>query len=76
MVIRTVAAAVVCVGMLAGCSGTGSGAKADISQISSIKASFGPQFSVTEVAPTGIDPRLLSGQIDVEVLPEPALSKS
>ena len=62
MVIRTVAAAVVCVGVLVGCSGTGNGAKADISRISSIKASFGPQLSVTEVAPTGIDPRLLSGQ--------------
>jgi hypothetical protein len=62
MVIRTVAAAVVCVGVLVGCSGTGNGAKADISRIGSIKASFGPQFSVTEVAPTGIDPRLLSGQ--------------
>ena len=62
MVIRTAAAAVVCVGVLAGCSATGNGTKADIGQISSIKASFGPQFSVTEVAPTGIDPRLLSGQ--------------
>ena len=62
MVIRTAAAAVVCVGVLAGCSATGNGTKADIGPISSIKASFGPQFSVTEVAPTGIDPRLLSGQ--------------
>jgi hypothetical protein len=62
MVIRTAAAAVVCVGVLAGCSATGNGTKADIGQISSIKASFGPQFSVTEVAPTGIDPRFLAGQ--------------
>ena len=62
MAIRGLAAAVACVGVLAGCSGTGGGAKADISRISSIKESFGPQFSVTEVTPTGIDPRLLSGQ--------------
>ncbi len=62
MVIRSGLVAVLCVGVLAGCSGTGSRDNADISRISSIKASFGPQFSVTEVAPTGIDPRLLSGQ--------------
>ena len=61
MVIRSGLVAVLCVGVLAGC-GSGGEANADIGKISAIKASFGPQFAVTEVAPTGIDPRLLSGQ--------------
>ena len=51
----------VCAGMLIGCSAPG-GEPVDLAAISSVKADFGPQFSVTEVAPTGIDPDLLSGQ--------------
>ncbi len=35
---------------------------ADIGRISELKSSFGPQFKVTEVAPTGIDPKFLAGQ--------------
>lgn len=46
--------------LLSGCAGPR--AEADIGRISAVKASFGPQFTVTEVAPTGIDPELLSGQ--------------
>ena len=49
-----------CVGLLSGC-GTDRSA-ADIAKISDIQASFGPQFAVTEVATTGIDPKVLSGQ--------------
>lgn len=48
-------------GLLAAC-GTGHAPTADLGKISSVKASFGPQFKVTEVAPTGIDPKFLSGQ--------------
>ena len=50
-----------CVGVLAGCSADQS-TTADIAKISDVKVSFGPQFKVTEVAPTGIDARVLSGQ--------------
>lgn len=48
-------------GLVAGC-GSASGPTADLGKISAVKASFGPQFKVTEVAPTGIDPKLLAGQ--------------
>ena len=47
--------------LLSGC-GSGTPVTADISKISDVKASFGPQFKVTEVTPTGIDPKVLSGQ--------------
>lgn len=53
--------AAMAVGLLAGC-GPGAGPSADLSKISTLKASFGPQFKVTEVAPTGIDPKLLESQ--------------
>ena len=48
-------------GLLAGC-GADRPAATDIAKIAEVKASFGPQFKVTEVAPTGIDPKVLSGQ--------------
>lgn len=47
--------------LLSGC-GSGDTVTADIAKISDVKASFGPQFTVTEVPPTGIDPKLLAGQ--------------
>jgi hypothetical protein len=56
-----VVAALLCVGLLTGC-GTDRNDRADIAKIAEVKASFGPQFTVTEVAPTGIDPKVLSGQ--------------
>lgn len=60
--IRTKAtAAVLAAGLLAACS-AGKAPTADLGKISAVKASFGPQFKVTEIAPTGIDPKLLSGQ--------------
>jgi hypothetical protein len=49
-----------CAGSLAGCRSDA--ATADIAGIIDLKSSFGPQFAVTEVAPTGIDPRFLTGQ--------------
>lgn len=52
----------VCAGLLTAC-GSGSGPhSADIAKVSALKSSFGPEFKVTEVAKTGIDPKLLTGQ--------------
>jgi hypothetical protein len=53
-------------GLLAACA-TGQSAEqdlshADIAHVANIKSSFGPQFKVTSVGPTGIDPRLLGPQ--------------
>jgi Domain of unknown function (DUF5642) len=55
---------VACAGVLAGC-GTGQSAgsvDADIANLASVKSTFGPQFHVSHVGPTGIDPRLLAPQ--------------
>jgi len=54
---------VACAGLLAACA-TGQSAEqdlshADIAHVANIKSSFGPEFKVTSVGPTGIDPRLL-----------------
>jgi len=35
---------------------------ADIANVANVKSSFGPEFKVTSVGPTGIDPRLLGPQ--------------
>lgn len=53
--------ALMCAGVLAGC-GSGGSQSADIAKISELKASFGPDYRVTEVPRTGIDPKLLAGQ--------------
>ncbi|BDX30558.1 hypothetical protein TUM20985_11050 [Mycobacterium antarcticum] len=37
-------------------------AKGDIAKVLDVKSSFGPDFTVSTVAPTGIDPRLLAQQ--------------
>ena len=60
-VMRWAVVAALGAGVLAGC-GSGAEESADIGRISEIKSSFGPQFTLTEVAPTGIDPRVLAGQ--------------
>lgn len=54
------------VGALAGCA-SGDGAaegdsSADIARVAELKSSFGPEFTVTEVPTTGIDPKLLAAQ--------------
>ncbi|MCW1960305.1 MAG: DUF5642 family protein [Mycobacterium sp.] len=49
-----------CAVLLAGCGKPA--ATADIGKITDLKSSFGKQFSVTEVPPTGIDPKFLTGQ--------------
>jgi hypothetical protein len=51
-------------GMLTACA-TGQSADlshADIAHVANVKSSFGPEFKVTSVGPTGIDPRLLGPQ--------------
>ncbi len=50
-----------CAAAVAGCHAK-SGPTADIAKISGLKSSFGKQFAVTEVPPTGIDPKFLTGQ--------------
>ncbi|BBY45968.1 DUF5642 family protein [Mycolicibacterium celeriflavum] len=54
-----------CAGLLTACA-TGQSADdlshADIARVKDVRASFGPGFTVTDVGPTGIDPRLLGRQ--------------
>jgi Domain of unknown function (DUF5642) len=57
---------VACAGVLTACA-TGQSAEqdlshADIAHVANVKSSFGSQYKVTSVAPTGIDPRLLGPQ--------------
>lgn len=61
--LRTVLA-LACALALAACSpGPASNdSKSDIARVLDVKSSFGPDFKVTTVAPTGIDPRLLAPQ--------------
>jgi hypothetical protein len=55
--------AVGCAGWLAACaSGAPTAPQADIAKVVDVKSTFGPQFEVTEVAPTGIDPEMLASQ--------------
>ncbi|WP_441957404.1 DUF5642 family protein [Mycolicibacterium houstonense] len=37
-------------------------ATADIANVSKVRSSFGPEFKVTDVAPSGIDPKMLAPQ--------------
>ncbi|MFG1930780.1 DUF5642 family protein [Mycobacterium sp. NPDC048908] len=57
---------VACAGVLTACA-TGQSANqdfshADIAHVADVKSSFGPEFKVTSVGPTGVDPRLLGPQ--------------
>ena len=61
MFIRNTAVALACVAALAGCR-SDRGPSADIAKITDLTSSFGRQFAVTDVPPTGIDPKFLSGQ--------------
>ena len=60
MLIRTMATVMACAAV-AGCQSK-AGPTADIAKIADLKASFGKQFVVREVPPTGIDPKFLTGQ--------------
>lgn len=51
-----------CVGMLTACASGQPADEADIARVKEVRTSFGPDFNVTEVGPTGIDPRLLGRQ--------------
>lgn len=57
-----------CAGLLVACSpgeaaqDTETTPPADIGKVSDVKSSFGPEFKVTEVPTTGIDPQLLGAQ--------------
>lgn len=56
--------AVVCAGALTACT-TGPSAdlsNADIARVKDVRSSFGPEFQVSDVGPTGIDPRMLGPQ--------------
>jgi len=61
MLIRTMATVMACAAAVAGCQAK-AGPAADIARIADLKSSFGKQFAVSEVPPTGIDPKFLTGQ--------------
>jgi hypothetical protein len=63
MVVRAVLA-VACACWLAGCASAASSgsANADIAKVADVKSTFGPEFQVTSIAPTGIDPKLLAAR--------------
>ena len=54
-----------CAGVLTACT-TGQSAddpsSADIARVKDVRSSFGPEFTITDVGPSGIDPRLLARQ--------------
>ena len=57
--------AIACAGVVVTACGTGDSADsadADIARVKEIRSSFGPGFQVSDVGPTGIDPRLLGPQ--------------
>ncbi len=58
--------AALCAGFATGCAGGKSTARdlsrADIANVKNVGAEFGPQFRVSDVATTGIDPRLFQPQ--------------
>ncbi|MDF2823696.1 MAG: hypothetical protein K0R68_1104 [Mycobacterium sp.] len=68
--VAVVCAGVVCTGAVAACSGgaasegseSAEAPAADIAKVVELKSSFGPDFVVTDVPTTGIDPKLLAGQ--------------
>ena len=55
-----------CVGLLAACGSDevaqGEYPNADIAKISEVRSSFGPEFQYRDIAPMGIDPKLLQPQ--------------
>ncbi|QUR68705.1 DUF5642 family protein [Mycobacterium spongiae] len=60
---RKVLLAVGSIGWLVGCSsGANSAATGDIAKIADLKSSFGPEFTVTDVAPGAIDPKFFSAR--------------
>ncbi|TPG35793.1 DUF5642 family protein [Mycolicibacterium hodleri] len=61
--LRTILTLAIAIVMAACSSGSSvSDSKADIAKVLDVRSSFGPEFTVSTVAPTGIDPRLLAPQ--------------
>jgi hypothetical protein len=59
------ALAIGCVCWLSACTSaahTSTAPSADIGKIGEVKSGFGPEYHITNVAPTGIDPKLLTAQ--------------
>lgn len=58
------AGVLVCAAGLVACgqSDQSESANADIANVSKVRSDFGPEFKVTDVAPTGIDPKMLAPQ--------------
>lgn len=54
--------ALVCAVVLVACSGGTEPPQADIAKVRDVRSSFGPDFKVTTIDETGIDPRLLAPQ--------------
>ncbi|MCV7352079.1 DUF5642 family protein [Mycobacterium parmense] len=54
------AIAAVCV--IAGCSSAPGAAKVDITKVSDVKSSFGPEYKLTDISERAIDPKLLSAR--------------
>lgn len=52
----------ICVAVLAGCAEEAQHPVANIGNVVEVKSMFGPEFAVTDVPVTGIDPALLSAQ--------------
>ncbi len=60
-----VAAVIFCACWLSACASAAQRPRtssADIAKIADVKSNFGPEFKVTDIAPTGIDPKLLAAQ--------------
>jgi hypothetical protein len=59
-------AVVACVGLLAACGSDsepqGEYPNADIANVAKVRSTFGPQFQYRDIAPTGIDPKMLQPQ--------------
>jgi hypothetical protein len=63
MLNRNAILVVACTGVLAACQhAETAAAPANIANVAGVKSTFGPQYHVTDVGPTGIDPRLLAPQ--------------
>ncbi|MGA7051173.1 MAG: DUF5642 family protein [Mycobacterium sp.] len=67
---------IVSVCVLAGCSSGGNASsprKADISKVTEVKSSFGPEFKVKEIAKRAVDPTAMSGpKLPAGVVVEPS----
>ncbi|CRZ18492.1 DUF5642 family protein [Mycolicibacterium neworleansense] len=63
-VLLATAGVLACVTGLVACgqSDQSDSAHADIANVAKVRSSFGPEFKVTDVAPTGIDPKMLTPQ--------------